>query len=919
MVDEPQWEQVEALFDAAMERPAEQRLNWLVTACPDPMVRAVVARMLAAEARDDGPLDQVVDLTPFSLLTHLEAALGERYTFVEEIGRGGMATVFLARERKHDRPVVLKVLNPETARALGVDRFLAEIHAAAQLAHPHILPLIDSGEADGLLYFVMPWLGGETLRTMLRRERNLPRPLVLRFLHDLADALGTAHRAGIVHRDLKPENVLVVGEHAYLLDFGLVQFRSREGADRLTAQGAVLGTLGYMAPEQEAASTTDHRVDFYSWGVLARELLTGQAPGWIASAIPPTLPGDLPGPLLGVLRRCLNPDPAQRPTDATELVRAVSGASRATGARRMIGGDQRRTPLVLAGLVILVAGGWYATRARHASGDSVDRTAPVVVAPLSNETGDSTLGTWGRMAGDWITQGLQETGAATVIPWPYARQAGDRYALARSRGEQPDLVRLMQEETGAGIVITGAYYLAGNRVRFQAQITDARTGRLLAHAQPAEAHRDSVDVAVQQLRGRIMGAMAVWHDEDAVRMPGLVLNPPTFAAYQEFDRGIGLHLNQDYDSAATAYRRAFALDTTFGIALLYAATDLWNVNDYPAVDSLLQELRTRQLPLSDYHQQLATYFQALLIGEGERAFRTMQRALALSRDQRGGYTLAWSATATNHPREARAALLAIEPDRGNMRRWSPYWNQLAHAQHQLGDFAAEEEAAKSMQLRYPDNRSALVLLVRAAAARGDTHKIDSLMASMAGLSPDTYWSQGAALTVAGEELAAHGRGFVANQYLNQAVHWLANQLLRDPANRAHRYWIGSALYDAGRWPESAPYFESLAQDFPDRRDYRAWHALTVARAGRHAEALQILGPRPKYNPGEHTYMLARLAAIAGNRSEAISLLARCAEEGYSGWPWVHATAYRDFSILEGERDYQALFTYPAVRAEPSSP
>jgi tetratricopeptide (TPR) repeat protein len=905
---EPRWEDVEALFDLAMDQPATRRREWLVAHDADPGLKAIVSRMISAEGRDGGPLDQPIDLTPFSLVTQLEAALGERYTFVEEIGRGGMATVFLARERKHDRPVVLKVLNPETARALGVDRFLAEIHAAAQLAHPHILPLIDSGEAGGLLYFVMPFLGGETLRTALRRERKLGTAVTYRVLHDLATALVTAHNNGIVHRDIKPENVLLVGDHAYLLDFGLVQFRSRDTNLRITGAGAVLGTMGYMAPEQEAGSATDHRADFYAWGVLAREMLTGSEPGWMSRAIPPTLPGDTPAPLLTVLRRCLQAQAADRPQEAGELVRAmeqVLGMSGETTVRV----PPRNRWLVAAGLVALVGAGGYllAQRTRYVA--DVDLTAPVAVAPLTNETGDSTLGTWGRMAGDWITQGLQETGAATVIPWPYALQAEERWRADRAKGGRPDLVQVMKEETGAAIIITGAYYLDGDRVRFQAQITDAASGRLLAHADPAEASRDSVAVAIQRLREQIMGAVAVWHDEDAVATPGMTTHPPTFAAYREFDRGVTLHLTQEYDSAAGAFRHAFSLDSSFGTALVYAATDLWNTERYSAVDSVLAQLSNRRIVLSPYQEGMVEYLRARLAGQGDRSRVLAGRMYALTKEARGGYTVAWSSVSTNHPREAVAALDRIDPDRGAMRLWAPYWSLLAHARHMVGDYAGEETAAVEYEKRFPENRIPLVLMVRSAAARGDTRKVDSMLQAAESRSTDTYWSQGAAMAVAAEELVAHGRSFAANPYFNRAVSWLANQLLRDPAHRGHRYWIGSALYNSGRWPEAEPYFESLMKEYPERREYRELYALTVARTGRFEQALVALGPRPQYNPGSHTYFRARIAAIAGQKKEALSLLAQAASEGYTGMPWVHSTGHRDLSVLSTETGFRELFTY----------
>jgi tetratricopeptide (TPR) repeat protein len=897
---EPEWAEVERLFDAALDHPPADRLAWLATATRDPELRALVARMLAAHATE-GPLDRLLDVSPLSIRARLEAALDDRYEIDEEIGHGGMATVYRARERKHERPVVLKVLKPETAVAFGAERFLAEIHVAAQLSHPHILALLDSGEADGLLYYVMPWLGGETLRTRLRRERRLPVATGCRILRDLADALASAHRAGVVHRDLKPENILLVGDHAYLLDFGIAQLRVTDTADRVTGEGTVVGTMGYMAPEQEAGVHTDHRADLFALGVVGRELLTGMEPGLFTSILPETLPPETPAALGALLQRCLEPDPAARPADMDEVLATLTPLVRPDLQRPVPLPRRRRTvPLLLLGVGLLAGAAWWTLGRRPAPVPLGSLPLPVAVAPLENETGDTSLAVWGRMAGDWITQGLQETGTLTVIPWPNAREAAGR----RTAGG--DQVRLMREETGAGTVITGSYYRVGDRLRFQAQITDAVRGTLLAYPEPVETSRDSVAEGLRLLRGRVMGALAIRQDERVAAIPGLAERPPTFDAYREFDRGLELHDAQRYGEAVTAFRQAFALDSTFGVALFSAAVDLWNTDDYVAVDSVVTLLGSRRLQLTEYHQLQVGYLRALLDGDGERAYALARRAAELTGDTRGLNAVAWIANGTNRPAAALAALQRIDPDAGSVRRWAPYWIQRAHAEHRVGRFVTERESARQMQQRHPESRIALVLEVRAAAAQGDTRALDSLLTVAGGLSPDSYWSEGAALVVAGEELNAHGRGFASPAYFRRAVRWLANQLARDPHHRAHRYWMGTALYDAGQWQSAEPYFASLAADFPERLQYRGLQALVLARAGRAAAAEQRLGPRPRFTPAEHTLYRARLAAIAGRRENAISLLAQAVAEGYESLPWLHAVAFRDFGGLVGDPRYATL-------------
>jgi tetratricopeptide (TPR) repeat protein len=212
-------------------------------------------------------------------MSRLSAALAERYTISRELGRGGMATVYLAHDRKHDRQVALKLLHPELAASLGAERFLHEIRTTAKLTHPYILPLHDSGEVDGLLYYVMPYVEGESLRQRLLRERQLPLDDALRIASDVASALAYAHDHGVVHRDIKPENILLSGGEAVVADFGIARAITAAGGERLTETGLAMGTVAYMSPEQSAADREiDGRSDLYSLGCVLYEMLAGQPP-----------------------------------------------------------------------------------------------------------------------------------------------------------------------------------------------------------------------------------------------------------------------------------------------------------------------------------------------------------------------------------------------------------------------------------------------------------------------------------------------------------------------------------------------------------------------------------------------------------------------------------------------------------------
>jgi len=271
-----------------------------------------------------------------AVLDRLTVALADRYAIVRELGHGGMATVYLAEDLKHRRHVAIKVLRPELAGALGPDRFLREIDIAARLDHPHVLPLYDSGEAGGLLYYVMPYVEGESLRDRLRRETQLPTEDALQIAREVADALSYAHSRDVVHRDIKPENILLAGGHARVADFGIARAITEAGGARLTGTGLAIGTPTYMSPEQAAGSTElDGRSDLYSLGCVLYEMLAGHPPftGPIESMVhqhltvdPPaitTLRPAVPPQVAAVLQRVLAKTPADRFSPAAQFAEAL--------------------------------------------------------------------------------------------------------------------------------------------------------------------------------------------------------------------------------------------------------------------------------------------------------------------------------------------------------------------------------------------------------------------------------------------------------------------------------------------------------------------------------------------------------------------------------------------------------------------
>src|SRR5437763_2178587 len=286
----------------------------------------------------------------------LQLALADRYRIERELGQGGMATVYLAEDLKHQRKVAIKVLRQELAASLGADRFLREVHIAAQLQHPHVLTLIDSGEADGFLYYVMPYVEGESLRQRLEREGQLPLDEAQRITRAIASALDFAHARGVIHRDIKPENIMLHQGEPMVADFGIALAVSSAGRERLTETGLSLGTPAYMSPEQASAEQRlDGRTDQYSLACVLYEMLAGEAPytGPTAQAI--------------IAKRLSEPIPHLRTVrDVPEAVeRAVTKALAKAPADRYATADQ-----------------FVAAHAPRVRGCSVPRHAPPIRAKL---------------------------------------------------------------------------------------------------------------------------------------------------------------------------------------------------------------------------------------------------------------------------------------------------------------------------------------------------------------------------------------------------------------------------------------------------------------------------------------------------------------------------------------------------------
>jgi len=438
----------------------------------------------------------------------LQAALAGRYDIERELGRGGMAVVYLARDCRHDRLVALKVFHPEVATGMGAQRFLREIQLTAKLSHPNILPLYDSGEAGGFLFYVMPFVEGETLAALIAREQELPLEQAVQIAREVAEALSVAHSYGIVHRDIKPQNIMLSGGHAVVADFGIARAVSEAGAAKLTETGMAVGTPAYMSPEQALASAhLDARSDVYSLGCVLYEMLVGQPPftgptpqsvlaRHSMDQVPPPhiVRRSIPPALEEIVFCALEKSPADRyhtATDFAEALRAVaSGETPAhTGsliqrARRQPVLWWRRVALVTGGVAVVVVAAVaviaLSHRRPHLAAGGPD-PHDIAVLYLEDRSRDSALG----YVADGLTEGLID--ALSRVPGLHVISRNGVAEFRHSAAPLDSVAGVLN----VGTLVAGSVEPAGERIQVQLRLIEGATG--------VDFERASVEVPAAQL------------------------------------------------------------------------------------------------------------------------------------------------------------------------------------------------------------------------------------------------------------------------------------------------------------------------------------------------------------------------------------------------------------------------------------
>jgi serine/threonine-protein kinase len=512
------------------------------------------------------------------LLARLQAGLTGRYRIERELARGRTATVCVAYDMKHDRQVALKVLHPELAAAVGPERFLREIQFAARLEHPHIVALHDSGEADGLLYFVMPYVVGESLRDRLEREAQLPIAEALRIAGDVADALGYAHGLGVVHRDIKPENILLADGRALVTDFGIARAISAAGSERLTETGIALGTPAYMSPEQGMEEgEVDGRSDLYALGCVVYEMLAGAPPftGPTAQAIlarhavDPVAPirtvrGTVSAGVERAVLQALAKVPADRFRSAAEFAHALTEPRPPlrvprTSRAKLVIGTGLSAAAALALLLGFTLGGW---RGRASAKGSATWLRSIAVLPLDNLSRDTTQ--------DAFADGMT-TALITDLGRIRALRVIAKRAVTPFKGSALP-AHLIAESLHADVLVEGGIERSGDRFRLDLQLIDAASGGQLWADRFEDATQNRF--AVQDTASRsVVAALNLPLTAAEART---LRTPPTsnLEAYDLFLRGkirVRHETRVDDSIAIALLQRAVALDPSFAVAQAWLA------------------------------------------------------------------------------------------------------------------------------------------------------------------------------------------------------------------------------------------------------------------------------------------------------------------------------------------------------------
>ncbi len=844
----------------------------------------------------------------------LREGLRDRYAFERELGRGGMATVWLARDLKYDRPVALKVLHPELAASLGPERYQREVRLAARLQHPHILTVLDSGDTAGQLWFTMPYVEGESLRDRLRRERQLPVEDALRIAREAADALHYAHEHGVIHRDIKPENLLITRDgHTLVVDFGIA--RSLASAEeKLTETGLAVGTPAYMSPEQAAGDRgLDARTDLYSLATVLYEMLAGEGPFTGATAqavIAKRLSGEIPRvrqvrpsvpeAVERAIERALAPVAADRFATMAQFAQALQPAGIAPTAApptvvtpaaglppvapqtTATPAARPRVPVAATALVlgILIGLGVLFAWRRH-QGDATGAGGRVLaVLPFEN-LGDSADAYFADGVTDEVRTKLARVTGIDVI----ARGSSNEYRGTTKRAQE------IAGELGAAYLLTGTVrWIKGadgtNRVRVTPELVEVRQGQTprTRWGEQFDAGITDVFQVQAEIAGKVVSALDVAL-ADSVRDEIVARPTRSVAAYDAFLKGEATAARgtpADQRRAITYYQDAIRLDSSFALAWARLGSTAGNfyrnfgLTQVAEIAGSAAE-RSRQLAPNNPETFVAqANYEAYVEGDPARALATAEAGLRVAPNNADLLTAAATQEQTLGRFEDMITRMerafAIDPRSATISR------RLGYSLTVTRRFSEAKIALQRGLTLAPGNQALQQTLALAALGEGDVAAVRRI-----GDAPSSSNERDRLLAYMAQydEL-----GWALDQSQQDRVLQLGPELFDDDRAgwgmvRAYLYHVRGDRARSRVWADTAEaVFEEQVKEAPDDAQRAVLHGVALAYLARYEDAIRegkrglaMLPPSKDAYLGTYVqHQLIRIYLLAGRNEEALDLL-----------------------------------------------
>jgi serine/threonine protein kinase/tetratricopeptide (TPR) repeat protein len=849
---------------------------------------------------------------------------------IEELGHGGMGRVYKVQDTDIKEKIALKLLRPEiTLDMEAVERFSNELKLARRISHRNVCRMFDLGRAEGTTFITMEFVPGEDLKSFIHRAKQLSIGTAISIAKQVCEGLEEAHRLGVVHRDLKPGNIMIDRDgDAKIMDFGIARSLSGRG---ITGAGVLIGTPEYMSPEQVEGKDVDQRSDLYSLGVILYEMVTGRLPfsgdtplsvahkhKYEAPKNPKLLNPNIPDDLNGLILKSLEKDKTKRYQSAADLRAELERIERGLPTTERVAPQRKPSTskqitvsfrpaklLIPAVAVIAVIAAAVFFWPKRTSDLDPKRVA---VAVFENETGDSKLDPVGRLAADMITQALLQANLFSVAPLSSAETMPDR-AKGKNR------LRLLAEETKAGKIVSGTYYLQGETIRFHAKITDIANNRNLLDLAPVSGPVREPSQALDILRSKLLGGLAMILDPSLKEDLVLIGEPPKYDAYIEYLDGCGAFGRADYPKAIASFQRATTLDPNFKEPLWLGAMAYWQQGQGGKAQELLAEVEKTRGSLSAYGRYWCDMAQANLRGDLEGAHSAAGQIAALSPAKfvEGSANKAMYALSMNHPREVVDSLSKIDlfdkrlGEKGEWEVRALIESQLMTAYHMLGNHKQELEVARRCRKAYPQPLSFLSYEARALSALGWVKDLQKLLEESKALPPQSGYSPGSIMFESGRFLRAHGHKEAAIQVLNQAVQWFESRPQAEKAIAANRLDLARTFYVLDKWDEAEALFEGLHSESPDDNSLGAasygYLGSIAARKGNREKALKISQDlkdnKIPYLLGDPTKRRARIAALLGDKEGAVNLLLEAIKQGYD---------YTDLYFYP--QDFESLQDYP---------